>query len=333
MKQAEQEAMKGTLKDLCDSYVANMWRQKKKSARQVETCLARYVLKPFPTLAATKAAEITAGDIVSILKRMIENGITTTSNRVRSYLHTAFEYGIRSDNDPLHQVEQAQYFLLDHNPVSAVPRQPSFERVRERYLDHSEIKALWFDFGKAMTRRSPVYGLMIRFMFATAGNRPEQLSHCRWSDIDFNKRIFSFIDSKGKDGKPKKRVMPLTNRAVKILEQAKMFSGSSDWVFSVSNDKPIRVSTLANRLEDYCDYLESDKKRPEQAERFTAKDIRRTVTNLLIECGIPREQRFLLQSREDGSVESKHYDQSDRLAEKRVAIEKYDALLEAILYP
>ena len=332
-KKSELEALQGTLKELCENYVATLARQGKKSAGQVEGCFERYILKPFPDLASRKAREVSVDDVVSIIRRMIENGITTTSNRLRSYLHAAYEYGMKADNDPREQLAHGKRFLIEHNPVTAVPRQTDYERVRDRYLSHEEVSRLWHDFNTILSNRSPIYGLLLRFMLATAGNRPEQLRQCKWSDIDFTRRTFTFIERKGKGGIPKKRVMPLTNRAIGILEEVAIISGSFEWPFSANGKGPLNISTFSHRIRDYCFYLEAEAKAKgeELPERFTAKDIRTTATNLLIESRVQQEQRFLLQSREDGSIESKHYDHSDRLPEKREALKRYDALLDKIV--
>ena len=61
------------------------------------------------------------------------------------------------------------------------------------------------------------------------------------------------------------------------------------------------------------------------------KDFRRTAVGIMTDARIIRESRYLLQSRTDGSVESRHYDVSDRMDEKREAAAKYDAMLETIL--
>lgn len=233
-RQEELAKTQGTLSELCETYVSSLYRQGKKSARVVKGAFTLYVLEPFPNLAKTKAKDITVEDIVTIIRRMIEKGITTTSNRLRSYLHAAYEYGMKADNNPREQVEHGKRFLIEHNPVSAVPRQADFERVRERYLNHQEINRLWYDFTPSLPNRSPVYGLLLRFMLATAGNRPEQLAQCRWSDIDFERRVFTFIERKGKSGKPRKRVMPLTSKALKILEELKLITGSHEWPFSIT---------------------------------------------------------------------------------------------------
>ena len=332
-KQEELKAKQGTLADLCSSYVGNLRRQNKKTVDQVEKSLERYVLKPFPELAKSKARDITADDVVTIIRRMIEAGITTTSNRLRTFLHAAYVYGMKADNDPLEQVTHGKRFHIEVNPVAAVPRQASFERVRERYLDHDEVKQLWDNFSDVLPNRSPVFGSLLRFMLATGGNRPEQLAQCRWTDFDEDLRQFTFIERKGKSGREKKRVMPLSQRALNILEELKPISGEYEWPFCITGKAPLKVSSLSNRVKEYCLALEEEaiKAEEEPKERFTPKDIRRTATNLLIECRVPREQRFLLQSREDGSIESKHYDHSDRLPEKREAMRQYDAFLERIL--
>ncbi len=329
----EIEALQGTLKDLCNSYVASLYRKERKTADQVERSLERYVLKPFPKLANEKARNITVDDIVGIIRRLIEKGITTTCNRVRSYLHAAFEFGIKADNDPREQVIHGKRFCIEYNPVSAVPRQADFERVRERYLSHEEVKRLWDDFTTLLPGKNPVFILLVRFMLAVGGNRPEQLIRCRWSDFDFQQRTFTFIEWKGKNPTAKKRVMPLTPRAIEILEELRNVSGCFKWPFSINGKAPVRVSSLANRIQDYCRALEAEATANGQAapEYFVPKDIRTTATNLLIECRVPKEQRYLIQSREDGSIESKHYDHSDRLPEKREAIKQYDAFLGRIL--
>ncbi|MGI2029117.1 tyrosine-type recombinase/integrase [Endozoicomonas acroporae] len=332
-RQQEIEALQGSLKDLFDSYVASLHRKGRKTAYQVEKSLERHVLKPFPKLATEKARNITVDDVVSIIRRMIKKGITTSSNRLRSFLHAAYEFGMKADNDPREQVIHGKRFCIEYNPVSAVPRQPDFERVRKRYLSHEEVKRLWHDFMTLLPNVNPVFGLLVRFMLATGGNRPRQLLRCTWSDFDFNRRTFTFVEWKGKNATPKDRVMPLTPRAIEILDELKKISGSFEWPFCINGKVPVRIGTLSNRVQDYCRALEAEAKAKGQTppEYFVPKDIRTTATNLLIECRVPKEQRFLIQSREDGSVESKHYDHSDRLPEKREALKQYDTFLGKVI--
>ncbi|AMO57531.1 hypothetical protein GZ77_14820 [Endozoicomonas montiporae] len=331
--QAQIEASQGSLQQLCDNYIASLRnKNKKKSEKDVRNALNKHVHRAFPELSKTKARDITSDDIVKIIRRIIEGGGTTIANRVRSYLHSSFAYGIKADNDPMEQVHHNTRFHIEHNPVANVTSQKAFEYVRERTLSHAEVKKFWYGFDHAMGRCSPVFGLLLKLMLSTGGNRPEQLIECKWSDVDFERRTLTFMDGKGR-GEPRKRVMPLTPRSMQILYDLRDISGSFEWIFTIRGSKPISETTLGVKVGRYCNFLEVEARaKGEKApERFTPKDFRRTATSLLIECRVPREQRYLIQSREDGSIESKHYDHSDRLPEKREALKKYDAFLDKIL--
>ena len=323
----------GTLTDLMNAYVANLYRLGRSSAREVETSLKRNVTKPYPEVVRKKANKVTVDDIIQIIREMLARGVTTQCNRLRSHLHAAFEYGIKADNDPLQQEALGKRFLLQFNPVHAVPRQAQFERIRERVLSNDEVRQYWLHFEKGRPTHSKLYGLLIRFMISAFGNRPEQLNHCLWSDFDFNNRTLVFFDSKGKAARKKRRIIPLTRRATDILEEARKYSGDNPGPFYIGKKSPIDIGNFANYVQYYNDWLEEQAKAKGEPvpERWTAKDIRGTATRLFTDCRIPREQRYLLQSREDGSIEGKHYDHDDRLPEKRDAAKIYDNYLERIL--
>lgn len=326
------EAM-GSFEDLLKSYVKNLYRLERKTAREVETSLNTHVIKAFPELSKRKANEICVDDIVSIIRKMLAEGTTTRCNRVRSFIHAAFEFGMKADNDPLHYVEQGKRFHIQFNPVSAVPRQAQFERVKERTLTNEELQEFWGTIDTWPTGKSPLYFLLLKVMVACFGNRPEQLTACSWKDVDFRARTLTFIDSKGKGARPKKRVIPLTNLAIKLFDEISSYSVKNPGPFYIGSISPITVSNLGHVISDYNDWREQkakDEARP-MPERFTARDLRRTATRLLIDCRIPKEQRFLMQSREDGSIESKHYDHDDRLPEKRETATIYTRYLEKVI--
>ena len=332
-RQAEIEASQGTFQELCEAYIASLERRKSISKRKAETLLNTHCLKAFPELARRKARDIEPEDIVAILRKMIADGKTTVSNRVRSYLHAAFSYGMKADHDPRQQVEHGKQFYMSFNPVAAVRRQDDYERVRERGLSDHEIRGLWFDIDKGKVKRSPLYGLLLRLCLACYGNRPQQILRCTWDDIDFVNRTLTFIDYKGKNGTGKKRIIPLSGLAIGLLEEIKKISGSYNSPFSINGTKIIQTEHVGRLVMDYNEWLHDQAKENghELPERWTAKDLRTTATSLLIRLRIPMEQRYLLQSRENGSVESKHYDHDDRLSEKRDAARKYTAELERII--
>ena len=332
-KQAEAEASKGTFQDLINAYTATLHTKKANSATAVSASLKTNVSKPFPKLATTKAADITSDDIVLILRKILERGNTTNYNRVRSYLLAAFNQGMKADYSPREQLSHGKRFNIQFNPVAAIPKYADFEKVRTRQLSNDEIKDLWENIDSGFIGWSLLYGYLVKFLLACYGNRPAQLSRCSWSDIDFNNRTIKFIDQKGKDATPKQRIIPLTPRAISLLDEISKLSGDNPGPFWIGKKSPISVRNLGKFVRFYNNWVKKEAKikKIDLPERYTARDIRRTVTRLLIDCRIPQEQRFLLQSREDGSIESKHYDHDDRLPEKRDSAKIYDRYLEQVI--
>jgi hypothetical protein len=69
----------------------------RRSASDVLKQLKKNVL---PYIGELQAAEVEPFHIREILFEIINRGSPVVSNRVRSYLHAAFTYGIHHDNDP-----------------------------------------------------------------------------------------------------------------------------------------------------------------------------------------------------------------------------------------
>ncbi len=142
--QQKSDIERGSFAELINSYTAQMRADGKRTAQQVEIAIKHYVYSPFPELEKKKANQITVDDIKLVLYRMINDlGVTTQANRVRSYLHAAFQHGLKQDNNPRNYLAVNLTFNLTINPVAAIPRQSDYERVGERYLSEDEIKQLW----------------------------------------------------------------------------------------------------------------------------------------------------------------------------------------------
>ncbi|MDF4355514.1 Arm DNA-binding domain-containing protein, partial [Vibrio parahaemolyticus] len=131
-----EEERKGSIELLFQSYVNQMKKEGKRTYQNVYRSLEKEV---YPFISReTKACDVTTADIVTILAHMIQRGAATQSNRVRSYLHAAFNYGLSHDNDPANYLRDAK-FGLAFNPVSSIPKQKDAERVGERYLTFTEL--------------------------------------------------------------------------------------------------------------------------------------------------------------------------------------------------
>ena len=279
-------------------------------------------------------------DIVIILAAIHQRGSEVESVRVRALLHACFNFGIKGDYDPTRIAEKR--FYIQHNPVTATKKNTKASQPGNRVLSHEEVRLLWNNIGNTH-RVGFVMACAIRFILATAGQRPKQLLQATWEDYDFQRNCVTLIDRKGRQGTEKIHVVPLTGRAMAILRAVREVSGSYPWPFcsgvkgrsgaSKGELMPLTLESLKNGFIRYNKALaeqatSKDKPAPEP---FTARDIRRTVKNLMIDAGVNREQRNLLQSHARNGVDVKHYDRHEHLPEKRESIRRYDALLDKIL--
>ncbi|MCU7833678.1 MAG: tyrosine-type recombinase/integrase [gamma proteobacterium symbiont of Taylorina sp.] len=314
VQESELKASTGSFKDLLDSYTKSLSNEDTKQT--VKNMFKKDVFGAFPELKEIKASDVSVDHIVKILKKVFDRGVTTGGNRLRSYLLSAFNKAVLAANDPL---KQDKKFNIKINPVLSIPKQKQFERVSDRCLSHDEVKHLWnnihdIDFISNNT------AFLIQFLIAIGGQRPQQLVRAGWDKYDYRLRTVLITDTKG-CGDSRDYLTPLTQRAFDILE--KLDTDKKDYPFTNDGKIPVRMETIHKWVERYCKQFE--------IEKFTPKDIRRTCKNLMIDAGVNREARNLIQNHGLTGVDYKHYDKRDHLPEKLEGMRKFDQLLDRII--
>jgi integrase len=323
-RKAREEQLKGSVQDLFRAYTDNMISTGKRTAPQVMTALEKDAL---PVLGnATKAKEVTAGDIKLVLAKMIQRGAVVQSNRVRSYLCAAFNYGIKHDNDPAN-MNRDTLFGIDHNPVMAVPRQ-DVEKTGERDLSADEIRRFWLDLPRGGF--SLELQILYRLCFATGGQRPNELLVAEWVDIDFDRCLWEMPPSKTKNKRA--HVVPLNDLAMELLASLRAITGAGRYLFPKKKmdpseeEKPMPSASVSRALARYCKGYHLKGEQASQAnyfESFVPRDIRRTVKTRMGELGISKELRDRIANHAINDVSAKHYDRYDYVKEKRGALEEW----------
>jgi integrase len=165
----------------------------------------------------------------------------------------------------------------------------------------------------------------LRFCIATGGQRPQQLLRATWGDYDLEQRRVRVVDAKGR-GVPRVHLLPLTERAVEILEGVRPITGSYQWPFSVSGKSPVHLSSLKNAINRF---LAANKVMPV----FTARDLRRSCKQVAMKAGVAARWMNVLQGHEMGGLVGKHYanDPEAWLPERRQAMIAFDAMLGDVL--
>ena len=115
LKETEHKA--GTVEELIDDYTNHMKLEKKRTFKTVR----RELFKNMKKLLAVDAVKVTSDDVCEILSCLIQRGAEVQSNRVRSYIMSAFNFGTKFDNDPRY-THRGKKYLIDVNPVTSIPR-------------------------------------------------------------------------------------------------------------------------------------------------------------------------------------------------------------------
>jgi len=325
IRQLEMARDQGTFEQLLDSYLSNLEMRKKRSIGNIRHALKLYVRKPFPELLRKNSNEINSTHISLILRRMMDKGITTQSNRVRSMLHAAFQHGITQDNDPRRYKEEGVLFGLLLNPVSSVPKQADFERVGEHVISEDEIKLVW----EALEKQTPIVESVIKLALIT-GQRPGEIIRLKWENFNIREKTMLIPSNVSKNSID--HIVPLSLLGFSVVKKLKKETGEFDYAFPgvqsgyYSEHTHINNTTVAKAVREIC-------KEEKDVSKFVPRDIRRTVKTFMGKAGISKELRDRIQNHALTDVSAKHYDRYDYMKEKLHGLTIWNDYLELIINP
>ena len=327
----EAERLRGSLQDLLNDYVADRKAAGAPSAGEIERLITVDFIEKHPIIASTKARDIEPAHIMQLLTPIWDRGAKTQYNRARTYLHAAFQYGLQAEYDVARKSKKA--FGLVHNPVAAIRKQAEGENALERALSDEELRHFYHN-----CERAPKVGklvtLLLQFIVATAGQRPYRLIVAPWTDYNIEERWVRVTSMKGR-GKTRINLIPLTERAIAILEQVRDITGHQQWPWTFKGKTPMAISTPRKACLRFCESEASvlNANTGQRVAPFTPRDLRRTAKQIMQRAGVDATLRDLLQDHNQGGVANKHYANNPHAAlpEKIKAISGYDQALCLIL--
>lgn len=307
------EAMQGSIEQLFKGYTDKMKADGKRTYAAVLTSLEKEAYSHInPT---TKAKDVAPADIVAILAAMIDRGAATQSNRVRSYLVAAFNYGLKHDLDPA-VANTGVKFGLTTNPAQVVPRQAAAERVGSNYLNLEEVRHVLTTFSQ-VDRVGEQTAALMALCFHTGGQRPYEIAASRWESVNWAESTLLITADVSKNKRD--HLVPLTDTALALLKELQSKSKGGPFIFHqrTNINKHLRTDSLSTAISRY-------RQANPEFKGFVARDIRRTCKTLMGELGISKETRDRLQNHALNDVSSKHYDRYDYLQEKRHALTAWE---------
>ena len=319
-QQHREDQLKGSIEQLILGYTTKMREDGKRTWQQVLYRLEKETYSFIPK--ATKARDVTPAHIKQILAAIINRGASVESNRVRSYLMAAFNYGLKADNDPANH-QQNVMFGLQMNPVSVIPKQSAAEKPGTNWLKLSELQQLMGDFPKAPSVGSTVSQLLNLCVYA-GGQRPHELASSCWDAVNWEEKTLLIVAEVSKNKRD--HLLPLTDSAIEILQRLKAENvNDSPFIFPQRFDagKHLRTDSFAQAIIYYREHFPDNPV-------FVARDLRRTCKTLMGELGVSKELRDRIQNHALQDVSSKHYDRYDYLSEKRKALELWERRVNSV---
>jgi integrase len=328
---AEIEASRGTFGELFLDYIES--RRERATAgvvKELERLYQTNMLAPHPSIMAMKARDIRPDHILAILNPIWDRDAKVQADRMRSFLSAAFSHGLRAENAVGRS--SAKSYNLESNPAVVV----AVEKVSvpaTRALSDAELKKFW---GTVETTEGigPVMALLFKFVIATGGQRILNICQTTWNDYDLEAGTVRMIHRKGRGGQTMSRphLVPLTERAVAILERVKDINGCHPWPWTTTGKQHIVVSSPRHAIADWLksEHAVIDGK---QTSSFSPRDLRRTCAQLMQRHGISDQLSDLLQAHGQTGVANLHYRNNPEAAlpEKRRAIELFERALAKVL--
>lgn len=167
----------------------------------------------FPWLGGKAIAEITAPDLLKVLRRIESRGTLDTAHRARSNCSQIFRYAIqtgRAERDPVPDLRGALPALRHDNFASIT--EPA--KVAELLRAMDAFKGTFVV--KAALLLSPLFFV-----------RPGELRRAQWAEFNFDKAEWRYFVTKTKT----EHLVPLASQAVTILQDLYALTGHGSHVF------------------------------------------------------------------------------------------------------
>lgn len=301
----------GTVADLFEAYVKWLkdagkpsWKETEKELNKIADTLGRN--RP--------AREIEPEEVVEVIRPIYERGKKAMADHVRSYVHAAFSWGLKSEHD--YRRTSQRRFRLVYNPAAGIPTEP--KKTGTRWLDEEEFVCLyrWLECPDAPVH--PPYTRAVRILMLT-GQRVEEIARLHEDSWDAAERIIDW--SKTKNDMP--HAIPVPSLAAELIKSIK--PNKHGWFFPSATDpsRPVSHGTLYSFM-----WRQRDRG---VIPVVTNRDLRRTWKTLAGQAGVPKEIRDRIQNHALQDVSSKNYDRWNYMPEKRAGMAKWDKFVRAML--
>jgi integrase len=294
-----------TVQDVVTEWMTLYCEPERKRPEQAKT-LIKNLTEPFLRLKAKDVTKRVAIDMV--LDPILRRGSRTVATDVGSLLKQIFAYAEDRERIP-------------GSMLGTLKKHGGKEKKRKRVLNDEEVVIFWHKLD--LCGMQEFMRIALRLTLVT-GQRRGEIATMRWSHIDFANNIWSVPGDIAKNEEP--NLVPLSPLALRLLAQLKVFAKDSPFVLpSYHRKKKVFESITVRALTRAI----SENEEVFGIPHFRPHDLRRTCRTNLSRLKVPREvAELIINHKKKGDVEV--YDLYEFLDEKKDALEKWGALVEAL---
>ncbi|MFA0910095.1 integrase domain-containing protein [Vibrio cholerae] len=263
--------------DVTPDYALDIWRSLE--------------LHIFPYISDKPVKEITAPDIIELLKPIEAKGSLETVKRLAQRLNEVMNFATNCG-------------LIQANPLTGIKaafKKPKKENMAA--LTPAELPELMGAIANASIKRTT--RCLIEWQLHTM-TRPAEASGARWNEINWEEKVWAIPAEKMK--KRREHRIPLTEQMLALLEVMKPISGHRDFVFPSDRDpkKPCNSQTANMAL-----------KRMGFAGRLVSHGLRSLASTTLNEQGFDRDLIEASLAHVDDNQVRSAYNRTDYLERRR----------------
>lgn len=216
-KKRTDKLLKGVSPDERFESVARDWyshRIAHLSSKYAQGVMNRLEADVFPHVGDRKISEISAVEMLAVLRSIENRGALVTAHTIRSYCSQIFRFAIASGKA---QRDTAS----DLRGALKVPNRKHFSRLEEHELPQFLQKLMAYE-GDAQTQTA------LRLMIYTLV-RTTEVRGARWNEVNTTARLWTIPAERMK--MKEKHVVPLSDQALELLERQRKLSANGEFIF------------------------------------------------------------------------------------------------------
>jgi integrase len=215
-----------TVTALIESFLEKHARPNLRTAAEIERRLRKNAI---PLIGNVRVADLHRRDVNRVIDPIVRRGRLAEACRVFEDLRSIMRWALARGD-------------LDRNPMAGM-KKPAAPRSRTRVLSDDEIRQLWNDLPKTLSKSKSCQRI-IQLCLVTA-QRVGEVSGMRRDELDLKTKLWSLPGTRTKNSFP--HSVALSELAIRIITEALVDAGNSPFVFP-SNGGALPAMAVARTI-------------------------------------------------------------------------------------